>query len=262
MPDSSKPDPAAPTKSGGWAQHFLKFIGNPNHSLLDWIGRHHAGVLMALLIIVLAVWAFVALAHKVVAGETLSFDESCLRALRRADDPARPIGPDWLAEVARDVTALGGVTFLTLLTIAVAGFLRLQKMYGAMWLVIVSALGGLAASTLLKTFFERPRPSLVPHLDSVYTSSFPSGHSMLSATVYLTLGVLLGRFVQQRVLKAYFLIVALLLTFLVGVSRVYLGVHYPTDVLAGWVVGLTWALVCWLVARKLQQRGAVETMAE
>jgi undecaprenyl-diphosphatase len=261
MPDGNKPDRITLTKAGGWPQQFLKFIASPKHSLLDWIGRHNAGVLMALLVIILAVWAFVALAYKVVAGETLSFDEWCLRALRRADDSAKPIGPDWLAEVARDVTALGGVTVLTMLTLAVAGFMRLQKMYGAMWLVIVSALGGLATSTLLKSLFERPRPSLVAHLDSVYTSSFPSGHSMLSATVYLTLGVLLGRFVQQRVLKAYFLIVALLLTFLVGVSRVYLGVHYPTDVLAGWAVGLTWALVCWLVARYLQRQGAVEMMA-
>jgi undecaprenyl-diphosphatase len=261
MPDGNKPEPIIGTKAGGRPQRFLRAIASPKHSLLDWIGRHNAGVLIALLVIVLAVWVFAALAHKVIAGDTLSFDESCLRALRRADDPAKPIGPDWLAEVARDVTALGGVTFLTLLTIAVAGFLRLQKIYGAMWLVVLSALGGLASSTLLKSLFERPRPNLVPHLDSVYTSSFPSGHSMLSATVYLTLGVLLGRFVQQRVLKAYFLIVALFLTFLVGVSRVYLGVHYPTDVLAGWAVGLTWALVCWLVARYLQHQGRVETMA-
>jgi undecaprenyl-diphosphatase len=232
------------------------------HAPLAWIGGHNAGVLAALLIIVVAVWTFATLAYKVVAGDTLSFDESCLRALRRADDPAKPIGPDWLAEVGRDLTALGGVAFLTLLTIAVAGFLRLRKMYGAMWLVIFAALGGLLASTLLKNLFERPRPSLVPHLDEVYTSSFPSGHSMLSATIYLTLGALLGRFVHERTLRAYFLIVALLLTFLVGVSRVFLGVHYPTDVLAGWAVGLTWSLICWLVARSLQHRGAVETMDE
>jgi undecaprenyl-diphosphatase len=260
MPDSDKPPPDS-IKPRGWPRRILRAIDSAQLSQLEWIGRHNAGVLIALLIIVLAVWAFVALAHKVVAGGTLSFDETCLRALRRADDPAKPIGPGWLAEVARDVTALGGVTVLTLLTLAVAGFLRLQKMYGAMWLVVLSALGGLAASSLLKSFFERPRPSLVAHLDSVYTSSFPSGHSMLSATIYLTLGVLLGRFVEQRTLKAYFLIVALLLTFLVGVSRVYLGVHYPTDVLAGWAVGLTWALVCWLIARYLQGRGTVETMA-
>ena len=232
------------------------------HSPLEWIGRHNAGVLLALLIIILAIWAFVGLAYEVVTGSTVSFDEWCVRSLRRADDPSKPIGPNSLAEVGRDLTALGGVTVLTLLTLAVAGFLRLRKMYGAMWLVLLATLGGLLASTILKSFFERPRPSLVPHLAKVYTSSFPSGHSMLSATVYLTLGALLTRFVHQRLLKAYFLIVALVITFLVGVSRVFMGVHYPTDVLAGWAAGLTWALTCWLVARFLQHRGSVETAAE
>jgi undecaprenyl-diphosphatase len=147
---------------------------------------------------------------------------------------------------------------LTLITAAVAGFLWLKRMFGAMWLVILAALGGLVVSSLLKGAFERPRPDIVPHLSQVYTSSFPSGHSMLSATIYLTLGTLLGRFVQPFRLKAYFLIVALILTGLVGVSRVYMGVHYPTDVLAGWAAGLAWALICWLVARYLQRRGAVE----
>ena len=150
------------------------------------------------------------------------------------------------------------MTVLTLLSLAVAGFLWLRKMNGAMWLVLVASLGGLAACVLLKGVFDRPRPNLVPHLTAVHTSSFPSGHSMMSATIFLTLGTLLGRFVQERKLKAYFLIVALTLTFLVGLSRVYLGVHYPTDVLAGWSAGLAWALICWLVARALQRRGVVE----
>jgi undecaprenyl-diphosphatase len=113
-------------------------------------------------------------------------------------------------------------------------------------------------SLLLKYSFHRPRPELVPHLSYVYTSSFPSGHAMLSAIVFLTLGALLGRFVHGRVLKAYFLLVAGTLTFLVGVSRVYMGVHYPSDVLAGWTAGLAWAIVCWLLARSLQHRGVVE----
>jgi undecaprenyl-diphosphatase len=169
-----------------------------------------------------------------------------------------PIGPEWLHEAGRDLTALGGVAVLTLITVAVAGFLWLRRMFGAMLLVLAATLGGLAASSALKSTFERTRPNLVPHLSMVYTSSFPSGHSMLSATVYLTLGALLGRFVQPLRLKAYFLLVALILTFLVGVSRVYVGVHYPTDVLAGWSAGLAWALVCWLGARALQKRGTVE----
>jgi undecaprenyl-diphosphatase len=111
-------------------------------------------------------------------------------------------------------------------------------MFGAMWLVIIATVGGLIVTTILKNVFARPRPSIVPHLSMVISSSFPSGHSMLSATVFLTLGALLGRFVEPFRLKAYFLIVALVLTFLVGVSRVYMGVHYPSDVLAGWAAGL------------------------
>ena len=127
-----------------------------------------------------------------------------------------------------------------------------------MWFVLAATFCGLVLSTVLKALFNRDRPSLVPHLSEVYTSSFPSGHSMLSAVVYLTLGSLLARLVQHRYLKIYFLVLALLLTFLIGVSRVYMGVHYPTDVLAGWTAGLVWASVCYLVARALQKRGAVE----
>jgi undecaprenyl-diphosphatase len=226
--------------------------------LFDWIGRHETSVLIALLIVMLAICGFLVLAEVVEAGNTLRFDDWLIRALRRPDDPARPIGPEWLAEIGRDLTALGGVAFLTLLTGAVAGFFCLRRMYGAMCLVMASTLGGLVASTLLKACYDRPRPDLVPHLSMVFTSSFPSGHSMLSAVVFLTLGSLLGRFVRQWRLKAYFLLVAVALTFLVGLSRVYLGVHYPTDVLAGWTAGLAWALACWLVARYLQRRGAVE----
>jgi undecaprenyl-diphosphatase len=231
---------------------------NPLRRILEWIGGHELSVYLALLTIGLGVWGFIAIADEVVEGDTARFDEWAVRALRQADNPKVLIGPRWMNEVARDMTALGGVAFLSLLTATVVGFLWLRKMYGAVTLVIAATLGGLIVSTLLKWSFDRPRPNLVPQLSSVYTSSFPSGHSMLSAAVFLTLGTLLGRFVQERKLKAYFLIVALTLTTLVGVSRVYLGVHYPTDVLAGWSAGMAWAVICWLVTRLLQQRGAVE----
>ncbi len=194
--------------------------------------------------------------------ETQRFDEWLILSMRRPDDRAVPIGPGWLHEAGRDITALGGVAVLSLMTFAVAGFLWMRRQHHAMWLLLAATVGGLAMSTLLKHLIDRARPDVVPHLSLIYTSSFPSGHSMLSAVVYLTLGSLLARFVAQRRLKLYVLAVALLLTGLVGVSRIYMGVHYPTDVLAGWAAGLVWALLCWLGARYLQRRGAVEKAAE
>jgi undecaprenyl-diphosphatase len=252
MPDQTEsPDGRASLGSG---RHKAAQLGR---AALMWIGGHELNVLAALLVLAVAMLAFIKLADAVVAGTTMPFDEWAVKALRQPDDPATPIGPPWLAEVARDITALGGVTLLMLLTLGVAGFLGLKRMYGAMALVLAAAGGGVVVSQLLKSLFDRPRPDLVPHLAHVFTSSFPSGHSMLSAAVFLTLGALLARFVQELRLRAYFLLIAMGLTVMVGLSRVFVGVHYPTDVLAGWSAGLAWALLCWLVARRLQRRGAL-----
>ena len=229
---------------------------------ISWLAGHVNIVLVAVLLIVGGTWVFIELADEVREGDTQRFDDWAVRAMRHADDPSRPIGPHWLPEVGRDLTALGGVAVLSLTTAFVAGYLLIVRKYHAMWLVLGATLGGLLISTLLKHLIDRARPDLVPHLSHVYTSSFPSGHSMLSAVVYLTLGALLTRLASERRVKLYFLAAALLLTFLVGVSRVYMGVHYPTDVLAGWTAGLVWALLCWLVARYLQRRGAVEKDAD
>jgi undecaprenyl-diphosphatase len=233
-------------------------IKNPLRGVILWIGRHELVVLVGALTVVAGSWAFIALADVVAEGRTEAFDEWALRSLRRADNPAMPIGPDWMAEVGRDMTALGGVAVLLLVTAAVAGFLCLDRKFAAMGFLIAAVGGGLVLSSLLKAAFDRPRPSVVPHLSMVYTTSFPSGHSMMSAVVYLTLGAVLARMVVRRRLKLYCLAIALLLTGLVGCSRVYMGVHYPTDVLAGWTAGLVWATLCWLLARALQRRGAIE----
>lgn len=237
---------------------LVKWLPKRVHSVLEWIGTYEFPVMIAMLLLAGSVWAFIEIADKVMEGSTKRFDDWAIRAMRQADDPSKPIGPSWLSEVGRDLTALGGIAFLTLLTVALAGFLWIKRMYGAMLLVLAATIGGLIMSLVLKSVYDRPRPDLVPHLSQVLTSSFPSGHSMMSATVFLTLGALLGRFVQERVLKAYFLIVAVTLTVLVGVSRVYMGVHYPTDVLTGWVAGLGWAATCWLVARFMQRKKIVE----
>ncbi|HXG11218.1 MAG TPA: phosphatase PAP2 family protein [Gemmataceae bacterium] len=227
-------------------------------NLVRWLGSRDLVVLLTVLAVVLGVWAFIGIADAVKEGGTQKFDEWAILSLRNPENREDPIGPRWLEEMGRDLTALGGVAVLVLVTTAVAGYLLMLRKYHAVVFVLIATLGGLLLSTLLKEFFARPRPEVVPHLSHVMTSSFPSGHSMLSAVVYLTLGALMDQFVEQRRLKVYFLAWAMLLSFLVGASRVYLGVHYPTDVLAGWTAGLVWAALCWLVARYLQQRGAVE----
>jgi len=224
-----------------------------------WIGSNEKTVLLAGLLVVGSAWSFVALAGEVTEGETQAFDEWILRQLREPHDPADPIGPPMVEEAARDVTALGSVTVLGLIVLAVVVGLALQRRRGAALLVLVSTVGGALLSTALKALFGRQRPGVVPHLTEVLTASFPSGHAMLSAVVYLTLGVLLSRLVQSVWARAWCLLVALGLTVLVGLSRLYLGVHYPTDVLGGWAAGMAWALGCWLVARGLQRRGSVGT---
>jgi undecaprenyl-diphosphatase len=226
--------------------------------VIEWLGGHELAVIVGLLVIVAGTWGFVALAGEVLEGDTQRLDERIIRALRRPDDPATPIGPAWMEEVARDITALGGVPLIVLIAGSVIGFLGLDRKFGAMAFVFGATASGFALSVALKALFRRPRPEVVPHLMRAYSSSFPSGHSMMSAVVYLTLGVLLAQLAHRRLLKFYFLVLAVLLTALVGVSRVYLGVHYPTDVLAGWTAGLVWAVLGWLVQRALQRRGQVE----
>lgn len=209
--------------------------------------------------VVLAVFGFAKMTGEMLEGETQAFDTWLLRALRRSDFPQIPRGPDWLKQTALDITVLGGPTFLVMAILLVCGYLALERKYASMWLVAIAAGSGGVLSTGLKLLYARQRPDIVPHLSTVTSASFPSGHSMLSAVIYLTLGALLARFSSARAVRIYVLAAALLLTFLVGASRVYLGVHYPTDVLGGWLAGLAWALLCWLIALHLQRRGTIET---
>lgn len=235
-----------------------KRLPAPMGRALGRLADSDAVLLVRALLAVGAVWFFLAVASEVGEGETRHVDERIIRALRDSLDPADPIGPPWLEGAVRDLTALGSNVVLLIFTSAVAVFLAVRRQSHALALVVVSTGGGFILAQALKLVFSRPRPDLVPHLAVVSSSSFPSGHSMFSAVVYLTLGALLSQLVEERALKAYFLGVACFLTFVVGLSRVYLGVHYPTDVLAGWSAGLAWALVCWMAASYLQRRGKVE----
>ena len=219
-------------------------------------------ILIAIALIVGGVWLFIELAGEVSEGDTVTLDERLLLSLRNPANLADPIGPPWLEETMRDFTALGGSGVLTLLTVSVIGYLVIQRRFRAALLVALAVVGGMVLSQLLKSIFGRPRPDLVPYGSYVYFASFPSGHSMLSAATYLTLGALLARLQKRRRLKIYILFLAVTITFLVGVSRIYLGVHWPTDVLAGWTAGAVWAVLCMLVLHWLQHHGKVEVANE
>jgi undecaprenyl-diphosphatase len=221
------------------------------------LDRAELTLLLGCIGMLLLVVAVVRLASVVVEGETQQFDKWVLVALRDPANPARPIGPAWLPGAALDITALGSATVLGLAVAAVAGFLLLHGEWRTSIFITLAASGAWVINAILKGVFQRPRPDVVPHLREVMTLSFPSGHALTSAVVYLTLGTLLMRVVQTRLAKTYCMAVCMTATALVGISRVYLGVHYPTDVAAGWLVGFSWALGCWLLERFLERRAGL-----
>jgi undecaprenyl-diphosphatase len=217
-------------------------------------------LLVAALLIGGGLWAFAELADEVADGETRAFDHAVMLGLREAHDPSDPLGPTWLEEVARDITSLGGATVLVLLTLAAVGYLLMRRKWSTAIFIALSVIGGTLTSTALKATFARPRPDLVPHAVHVTSASFPSGHAMLTMVTFLTLGAVLAEVQPNRRFKVYILSWAVLLSLLVGVSRVYLGVHWPTDVIAGWCVGSAWALLCGTVALWMQRRGVIDAV--
>ena len=223
------------------------------------VRRPELPALVVLLVVFGATSLFIKLADEVREGETADFDQRVVQALRDPDNPRMPRGPWWLVEAGKDITALGGSTVLTLVTLAAAGYLLLLGKSRAMCLMLLAVTTGALLSNVLKMVFARERPPTGSDLVNVITYSFPSGHSMLSAVVYLVLGAILAETEPRRIIRLYFLGLAVVLTVLIGISRVYLGVHYPTDVLAGWTMGLAWALLWWLIGRFLQRRGEVES---
>lgn len=212
------------------------------------LGRVEARTLIVLGAVAGCLWLFLAIAEEVSEDATSTFDRTLLLALRNPADPADPLGPPWVEELARDVTAFGSVGVLTAVTLTVAGFLWLKGQTRSMWVVLASVGSAQLVSSLAKLGFDRPRPDLVPHGMVTYTASFPSGHALMAAVTYLTLAAMLARLQPTPALRAYVITVAILLVIAVGVSRIYLGVHWPTDVLAGWTAGAGWALGCWFLA--------------
>jgi undecaprenyl-diphosphatase len=214
--------------------------------------------IFALAIGALCALAFIRVAA-FVAGETPGeFDVHIITALRNSNDLSDPIGPGWFEEAMRDLTALGGTTVLVMVTLTACGYLVMTGKTQSAYVLAASVVGAMLLSQALKFGYGRPRPDLVPHGARVYTLSFPSGHAMMSTAVYLTLAALFARTQEKTRVKIFIISIAAIVAILVGASRVYLGVHWPTDVIAGWAGGASWAIFCWLIMYWLQRRGKVE----
>jgi undecaprenyl-diphosphatase len=226
-----------------WPPGCFRHVRGLDFKALMDFARRETGLLAALLVIALALWGFLHIAEEVGEGDARTFDTAVLLAMRTGDGHT-PIGPAWLQFSARDVSALGGFTVLTLLAVLALGFLVVMKKNVEGLVLFAAVLGATALSEGLKLGYARPRPDLVAHAVETLGASFPSGHATLSAATYLTVGALLAHAQEQRRVKTYIHVTAILLALLIGGSRVYLGVHWPTDVLAGWCVGAAWSILC------------------
>jgi len=199
---------------------------------------------ITLILISLGLFIFAMLTGEILEGETTSFDRYVLLLFRNPTDLADPIGPQSLEIIVRDATALGGVLVLSLMCIFVCVYLWLHRQPKLAIFLAISVALGMALNTVLKSVIVRPRPDIVPHATDAALSSFPSGHAMMSTVVYLTLGALLSLSTSDRRIKFYILFWSVFLPLIVGISRLYLGVHWPTDIIAGWIAGATWSLLC------------------
>ena len=208
-------------------------------SLVD---RRRRGVLLTALGVVLALAAFAGLASEVLEGDVFAMDRVIIAVFRAPGHPDLMIGPPWVQEAARDITALGGFTVLTLVSLVTTLLLVLHRRRAQALVFAATVILAQLVTELLKAFIARPRPELSLHHDWVYASSFPSGHALMTPVVYLTLAAVIAHGERSRSLRDTVTLCAGGLIVAVGVSRVYLGVHWPTDVLAGWALGIAIAL--------------------
>ncbi|MBH1987902.1 MAG: phosphatase PAP2 family protein [Burkholderiales bacterium] len=214
--------------------------------------RHfEISLLWPFLLLAAASSAFMKVASEVLEGEAHALDNRILLACRVAGQPGVPIGPVWFQEGMRDLTALGSPAVLALTVAAVCGYLMVARQWRMAWLALGAALGGQGLALGLKLVFARARPDDAFHATVAAGHSFPSSHAMMSAVICLTLAALLARLTPSTRQRVYIMAAAALVTGLVGASRVYLGVHWASDVVAGWAAGAAWALLCWLLARRL-----------
>jgi undecaprenyl-diphosphatase len=224
-----------------------------NFKAISHLLRREQRLLALFLAVAALVFTALKLAGEMLDGDTLSLDRMVLTALRQPGDLGTPIGPAWLPATMIDVTALGGTTNLTLVSVLAIAFMLLLGRYRHAVYMAAATGGGAIFGSMLKSHFARARPEVVPHLLEVHSLSFPSGHALNSAIVYLTLAILIAREFEQRRLRIFVVGAAALLVLLIGFTRPYLGVHFPSDVLAGWMLGASWALAMGIVADLLHR---------
>ncbi len=221
------------------------------------IARTELAAVSALFVVAAGLAIFANLAGDMREGEGQAFDQAVLSALRPHASPSDAWGPGWLEEAAGDLTSLGSIAVLSLFATIVILFLFLQRKRLSALLLLVGLGGGVMLSEGLKAVFERDRPPEIYRAVATINASFPSGHALLSAVFYLSIAVMLTRAFPRRRFKVYVLGVGLALTLIVGLTRIYLGAHWATDVLAGWSVGSAWAMTTWLVAYAVERRQLV-----
>jgi undecaprenyl-diphosphatase len=208
----------------------------------------HWPLYLGLLVIAALAGLFGIIADEMSEGETKAFDTAILMWFRDPANPANPIGPPWLQEAVRDITSLGSFSILALILLLVVVALAMSGRRGTALFVAISVIGGEILSTIFKATFNRTRPEFVD-AERVLSASFPSGHAALSAVVYLTLGTILAGSTEKLSLRIFYIGTAVFLTLVVGLSRLYLGVHFPTDVIAGWALGIAWSLLAGVAFR-------------
>jgi undecaprenyl-diphosphatase len=218
------------------------------------LGDLEPRLLLSVVAIALGLWLFLTLGNLATASSTNAWDQEIILLMRTPGDLGNPVGPVWLEGAVRDVTALGSTVIVLLISLGLVGFLLLHGDRRTAILLVAAVLGAYVLNLLFKAVYARPRPDIVPALSAAYNASFPSGHSMISAAMYPTIGALLAQLQTRRRTRVYFIFLGLFVTLIVGLSRIYLGVHWPSDVLAGWIAGGIWALLVWSVAYHMPQR--------
>lgn len=244
------PDDPLPAKGADAAGRIPSGVRDP-----PWLLAAGGAVATAVLLIALV-------GELIGRGSQFAFDRAILLAARGGTMHGTPVGPAWLVQAMVDVTALGGPIVLVIVVALTCGFLTIQRRWVTFWLVLGGTTTGSIAVALAKGLVARPRPDLTDHLVTISSASFPSGHAANSAIIYLTIATILMQIVEGRAARSYILITAALLVLAIGGSRVYLGVHWPSDVLAGWIFGTLWAIAWWALGAWLRLRRAGRSVSD